>query len=146
MHLERPEFELDVPDGWREPDESTDETVIYESPSGAERLTISIFHLTDGLQKSEIFDTIKKIVEMRRDSEKEMSEGKTTLSDYQIIDRGGAIFTNFVGYEKPLDRRLSNLVTAENRKLISFYLESAGTNDQLHNSLTKAVFSSIVIK
>jgi hypothetical protein len=146
IHISKAAFEVDLPEGWTELKQSTAETPIFGDSSGKERLTVSLFFMKAGMSTNEVTDTVKKIVEMRRRSEQELSSGKTKLSDYTIINRDGAIFTNFVGYEREQNRRFTTLVTAENNKLISFYLESSAAADKKHNSLADAIFRSIEIK
>jgi len=144
-HIVKKTFTIDLPSDWKETNESSDETPIYESIDGADQLTVSIMQTKQGLSHEELKETFRQLVETRRKTENELSSGQTKLSDYQIKDDGDSLRTNFVGFEKAYDRRFINLILCEHGKLISFYLESSGTSDERLNSLAKSIFNSIVI-
>jgi hypothetical protein len=139
-------FSVSVPLDWDEKSESNDETIILSSKDGKDQLTVSVMFFKPGTNKSEIKKSFERYVQARRQAEREEAKGSLMLTDAPINDKGEYLFTKYGGYEKSSDRRFIALVTTENGKLLTFYVESLGTSDDHTNNLASEIFNSAEIK
>jgi hypothetical protein len=62
------------------------------------------------------------------------------LTAHQITAGNGFWYSKWGGREEAADRRTGTLVTLENKKLFTLYLESIGTSDQALDALADEVF------
>ncbi len=139
-------FSVAVPLDWEETPDSNDETIILRSKNGKDQLTISVMYFKPGTKREEVKKSFERYLETRREAERTETKGKAMLTDAKITDKGEYLFTKYGGYEKSSDRRFIALVTAENGKLLTFYVESLRTSDEHTNQLAAEIFNSAEIK
>jgi hypothetical protein len=119
------------------------ELAIFQSPDQRFRLTISVRPINRGIDNAETGALFSEYVRCRRLSELEVAQkDDVLLTPEQIVDGGGFWYSKYAGIHKSANRRVAALMTIENCKLVTFYVESVGTTDEDFNLLANFVFEN----
>lgn len=140
------DFEFLVPENWSFlENESKPETVMFRAPDGNAQLTISLMYYEPRTSKAEVEKTFKRYVEVRRKAETDV-EPSPVLTDYTIHTGDGCWYTKYAGLEKSTDHCSATLITSENGKMITLYVERNGIDHNSLSSLTTDIFSNFKVK
>lgn len=140
------DFEFLMPEGWKFLEsESQPDRVVFESADGLSRVTLSVMYLHRDLAREEARSTLARIVEHRRIAEAEPPH-RVRLTAHKITDGTDFWYSKWGGRDEAADRRTGTLVTLENKKLFTVYVESTGSSDQALDALANEVFGSFKTK
>jgi hypothetical protein len=140
------DFELLVPKNWAfVQEESKRETVIFRAPDRNAQLTISLMYYKPTISKRELEKMFKRYVEVRRKAETDVKPCPV-LTDYTINAGDGYWYTKYAGREKSTDQCSATLITAENGKMFTLYVEGNEIDHDLLNGLATHIFSNFKVK
>lgn len=125
--------------------ESQPDRVVFQSTAENDQLMISIFYFVTSIPVEEAKIAFKRIVEHRRNAEKEIQPAPN-LTDYQIIENDGYIYAKWGSWISSENMRGITLITPENNKVYTLFLESYGTSDEHLNKTAGLVFENFVTK
>ena len=143
------DFAFNLPDQWPYRDESdaTAQVAVFDCPDAPARLTISLRRYAPETPQTLVAEAFTEFVQIRRSAELEVSEDPEDilLTDEEIVDGGGYLFSKYAGVHGPADRRFAALIAAENGKMLCFYVESVGTSSEYLTDLANSIFDSVVV-
>jgi hypothetical protein len=140
------DFELLVPKNWSfMEDESKRETVIFRAHDGNAQLTISLMYYERTISKGEVEKMFKRYVDVRRKAETDLKPSPV-LTDYTINTGDGYWYTKYRGHNKSTDQRSATLITTENGKMFTLYVEANRIDHDSLNSLATHIFSNFKVK
>jgi hypothetical protein len=144
-----PEFSFVLPEVWdaRDESDSSMQISVFERPDAPTRLTISLRRFDPETSHGDVAEAFSELVRIRRMAEVDVCESPEDiiLTPENIVDHGDYLYCKYGGIHRPQDRRLAALLTAENGKLLCFYVESTGTSDGYFNELANGIFNSIEV-
>lgn len=140
------DFDFLIPTDWNFLEgESQPDNVVFQSPEGNDRLMISILCLDTSMSTEELKTAFERIVEHRRNAEKEIQPAPN-LTNYQITENDGYIYTKWGSWISSEKMRGFTLITLEKNKIYTLFLESFGTNDEHLNKTADLVCESFQAK
>ena len=143
------DFAFVLPGEWPYRDESDATTRItaIENPNAPARLTVSLRRFTPDTPPAVVAQAFTEFVRLRRAAEVEVSEDPedVLLTEESIVDGGAFLYSKYAGIHGSAERRFAALLTAENGKMLCFYVESNLTSDEYFNSLTNDILDSIEV-
>lgn len=144
-----PDFSFVLPNEWPHRDESDDgaQISILRCPDEPTQLTISLRRYAIDTPWSTVVSAFTEFVRIRRSAETDICESPSDLilTPEEIVNGGEYLYCKYAGIHGPQDRRLAALLTAENGKMLCFYVESTGTSDDYFNEVANAIFESIEV-
>ncbi|MDV6034740.1 MAG: hypothetical protein F9B45_32540 [Phycisphaera sp. RhM] len=143
------DFSFVLPDEWacRDESDASMQLSVFECPDAASRVTVSLRRYAPETPHSDVAESFSEFVRIRRSAEVDVcdSPDDLVLTPEEIVNGGDYLYCKYAGIHGPQDRRLAALLTAENGKMLCFYVESSGTSDDYFNSLANSIFDSIEV-
>jgi hypothetical protein len=140
------DFELRIPDGWDFLEEECDENQLsLRSANGKAGLTLSIRTYKGDETPKQAGDAFTGFVEIRRSAERETSP-EMDLSDIEINQGDGFWYSKWAGRNASTGKRTATLVTLENKKLYTLFVEALETTDEILADLADEIFNSFEVK
>ncbi|MDO8554571.1 MAG: hypothetical protein Q7S22_07215 [Candidatus Micrarchaeota archaeon] len=145
--LSTADYEVCVPLDWKV-FKSNEETgvIILRSSDNTYNMVISPTYYDSTLEQVKIEELFKRSLEVRINAERTSTKNDLVLSDQNVIVNKERIYVKYSGYEKVLLRIFTTFVIAEKGKLIFFYIESIGTNQEIFFNVCDLIVSSINVK
>jgi len=140
------DFEFCIPEGWQfvEPASRRDR-VVFRSADGKSQLALSIIQLEREPEREKARAVLARLIEHRRTAETQPSSD-VSLSAYEIITRDGYSYVKWLGREEKSSRWTATLLTMENKKIFTLYVESIGKSEHAIEAIADRVFSSFRAK
>lgn len=140
------DYEFLMPVGWKFLEsESQPDRAAFESSDGRSRVTLSVMPMYREVSGEEARTVFTRIVDLRRQAEAEPTQ-RMKLAAHQIVDGRGFWYSKWGGRDESADRRTGTLMTMENEKVFTLYVESIGTSDQSLDALANEVFGGFRAK
>jgi hypothetical protein len=140
--VSEPAFRVTLPGSWS--DASGDPgTWVYRSTED-EQLTVSVWGLDSGLSRGQREKTMRRVIELRRQSE-EAAAASVRLSATRFGNAGGILAARYSGTEPDTGRRLHCLVLGSKRAITFVYYESLTLPPQQSDARARSIFNTVAV-
>jgi len=140
------DFAILLPERWEFLEtQSSPDRVNFRSEKGDAQLTISIMWFDPNTTQEKLDESFPRLVEIRRAAELDI-EPLPELTDFETVHADGYWYTKYAGKTPEYDRCTATLITIENHKLFTIYLERQGIDPEALNALASDIFSNFQVK
>ena len=141
-----PDFALLVPSGWKLlEDGSSPDRVIFQAGDGSAQLTLSVMAFDPSTPSDSLGESFVRLVEHRRQAEL-AEQPAPELTQAELKQGEGYWFAKWFGKIKATDQCSATLVTIENKRFFTLFIERQGIDAQAIGDLAQEIFTDFKAK
>ena len=141
------DFAFRMPEHWSFLEsKSTPEQVVFQAQDSGAQLMISIMKFDQTASAKEATEAFSRVVEHRREAEQNQAPPPDELTPIDSKQGEALSYARWYGKVKETDQCSATLVTLENNKLFTLFIERQGIDPQAIADLSQELFANFKVK